>query len=348
MKNSLSLFIVFFFGFSLSVFSQERQDEASPELNLRIERKSEKITQIPGWSHVKTPKGKTWEQSDSSMGYNYLVGRPREFSFYSLHVIEFSINGKRFYALSIEKPRYKQEEDFNGTKWEYDSLMLAGRGVDWFFFTESSLKRLKNIVNAADGKPYRLVDVKYYKTGWKVKGGISQEIYIGDKEMKSILLTGNVSILKSTNLCQGDSLFIINSQVLKGDTIIRFNVLSDIAPKTATEFRLLPLDDSYFEITNREFNNLFRFSDFVSKEESKKAREYVNSGEAKDKLKDYAGAIADYSAAIELDPGYAEAYCARALSKIQTGDKESGCRDLKIATGLGYKPAYKKTKELCK
>jgi tetratricopeptide (TPR) repeat protein len=332
---------------SFNVYSQERQDEARQKLDFKLELKSDKITRITGWSRIETSDGKVWEQSKPSMGYNYLVGRPQEYSFYSLQVVEFSIKGEKFYTLSVWRPRFKQYEDFIGTKWEYDSLIVTGSDVDWFFFSESSLKRLKNVVNAADGNSYLLTDVKYYKTGSANQGGDNQGIYIDDKELKNILETGNLSILKMTNLCKGDSLFNINSQVLKGDTIVRLNLLSDIYPGSDNEFRLLPLEDSYFELSKHEFNRLFKFSPFVSKEKSQRAREYFRSGNEKNKLKDYNGAIADYSKAIEIDPDYADAYCARGLSEIEAGQKAGGCMDLKKAAALGYKNANKKIKEYC-
>ena len=65
-------------------------------------------------------------------------------------------------------------------------------------------------------------------------------------------------------------------------------------------------------------------------------------------LKDFRGAIAEYSKAIEIDPKYAEAYNNRGLAKMKLDQKDSGCLDLKKARELGYEDAYEAIKKYCK
>ena len=77
------------------------------------------------------------------------------------------------------------------------------------------------------------------------------------------------------------------------------------------------------------------------------ANEYVNMGYSKHKLKDYSGAIADYTKAIEIDPNKSSAYYGRGLSKLVLGQKDSGCLDLSKAGELGYGQAYEVIKEHC-
>jgi tetratricopeptide (TPR) repeat protein len=74
---------------------------------------------------------------------------------------------------------------------------------------------------------------------------------------------------------------------------------------------------------------------------------YNYRGNAKDKLSDYSGAIADYTKAIELDPNYAKAYINRGLVKIQSGQKENGCLDLSKARELGFEKANDLIRKYC-
>jgi tetratricopeptide (TPR) repeat protein len=109
--------------------------------------------------------------------------------------------------------------------------------------------------------------------------------------------------------------------------------------------------------------------------------EYFISGDAKFKLEDYRGAIADYTKAIEIDPKSAVAfhgrgfskgnlkdfrgaiedltkafeidpqnssyYFFRGVSKIGLEQIDSGCLDLSKAGELGHEAAYDRIRELC-
>ncbi len=75
---------------------------------------------------------------------------------------------------------------------------------------------------------------------------------------------------------------------------------------------------------------------------------YHNRGDAKRLLNDYKGAIADYSKSIELNKDYSYPYYERGLLKIFFGDKDSGCLDLSKAGELGYMDAYFDIGVLCK
>ena len=58
-------------------------------------------------------------------------------------------------------------------------------------------------------------------------------------------------------------------------------------------------------------------------------------GITKGKLKDFSGAIADYSRAIKIDPNYATAYFNRGVSKFYLGDMIGACKDARKAQELG-------------
>ena len=62
---------------------------------------------------------------------------------------------------------------------------------------------------------------------------------------------------------------------------------------------------------------------------------YFNRGNAKKNLKDYYGAISDYSKAIELNPDYASAYYSRGIAKYDLNDIGGACKDARKAVSLG-------------
>ena len=68
---------------------------------------------------------------------------------------------------------------------------------------------------------------------------------------------------------------------------------------------------------------------------------------AKDDLKDYYGAIADYTKAIGFDPDYAGAYSNRGISKENIGDLNGACVDWRKAAGLGDANSAKWVREQC-
>ena len=65
------------------------------------------------------------------------------------------------------------------------------------------------------------------------------------------------------------------------------------------------------------------------------AEVYYNSGVSKVDLKDYYGAIADYSKAIELDPDDASAYYNRGIAKYYLDDINGACLDVRKSVNLG-------------
>ena len=64
-------------------------------------------------------------------------------------------------------------------------------------------------------------------------------------------------------------------------------------------------------------------------------------------LKDFKGAVADFTRVIELEPNNANAYYYRGLSRITLGMKNSGCLDLSKAGELGNKSVYDQIKVHC-
>lgn len=63
---------------------------------------------------------------------------------------------------------------------------------------------------------------------------------------------------------------------------------------------------------------------------------YAERATVKLELKDYLGAISDCTAAIKNDKNCAEAFHIRGIAKIALGRKRSGSEDIKIANSMGY------------
>ena len=74
---------------------------------------------------------------------------------------------------------------------------------------------------------------------------------------------------------------------------------------------------------------------------------YFEIGLSKAYLKDYRGAIADLTKAIEIDPNYADAYLNRGIAKLVLGQLDDGCLDLSKAGELGYPTAYESIRLFC-
>ena len=75
--------------------------------------------------------------------------------------------------------------------------------------------------------------------------------------------------------------------------------------------------------------------------------EYFDSGYDKAEAKDYYGAIADYTKAIEINPNYAKAYSYRGISKENLGDLNGACADWKKAAELGNTDAAEWVAKQC-
>ena len=67
------------------------------------------------------------------------------------------------------------------------------------------------------------------------------------------------------------------------------------------------------------------------------ATDWFKRATAKYELKDYQGAIADYTKAIELNPDYAQAYNKRGFAYLMLGPKSKAQADFKRAIELGYR-----------
>ncbi len=79
---------------------------------------------------------------------------------------------------------------------------------------------------------------------------------------------------------------------------------------------------------------------------------YYTRGTIRGRLKDYEGAVSDYSQAIRLNPNFKEAYFPRAINYIAMKNVEEALNDLQQASDFFYKignsPLNTKVKELIK
>ena len=107
--------------------------------------------------------------------------------------------------------------------------------------------------------------------------------------------------------------------------------------------------EDYFNSGNNKFkkNNYFgagAIADYSKAIEldPEYAAAYSNRGIAKSDLKDYYGAIADYTKAIEINPDYADAYSNRGVAKADLKDYYGAIADYSKAIELNsdYVDAY--------
>jgi tetratricopeptide (TPR) repeat protein len=313
MGKLILLFVGIFSCFTFSCFSQERQDEQRAQLDIKMLGQSERLSKITGWSKFENAEGRFWKQSDANSIKNYLPGNPDE-GFEYFQMFKFRLEGEIFYILNI---KYDEER------------------MRQFAFTSSSFERLKNIVETADGQTHYAVDIKdcEYTTKPSVYDPFhfDPEESIKNKEMIRLLLTGKGSY-STSNFCKNDSLFLINSQMLKGESIVRFNLI----PWNNTDFRdnntIWPLDYNYFELKKNEFEKLFRFTPYGND------ILYFKLGEEKYNTEDYSGAILNYSKAIEINPKNLYYYYNRGSAKLNSDDYIGAINDFTKSIELNLDP----------
>ena len=64
-------------------------------------------------------------------------------------------------------------------------------------------------------------------------------------------------------------------------------------------------------------------------------------------LRNYKAAIYDFAQVLDLNPGDADAWYQKGIARMYDGDPEGACNDLKKASILGNKEAYKQSLQLC-
>jgi len=305
MKKVMFLLFNLCFIISFYSFSQERNDEVRQKLQISLDAQSERLTDVPGWSKMENQDGKFWKQSDTNSKISYLPCCP-EYGFESLQMFKFTLEGQIFYLFCI-------------TYNDHEKRIFA--------FESSSLQEFQKIINAADGQSHFAIDIKscdYVTKKFGEEFLFNPEEVIRDKEMIRLLLLGKGQY-STSNYCRGSSLFSINSQVLKGETIVRFNILpwlgtSNDKPQITTE--------NYFELKKVEFEKLFEFTPYENE------LKYSKQGDEKYNREDYSGAISEYTNAIRLNPNDPSTYNSRGRSKYSLEDYTGAIEDFSRAIEL--------------
>jgi tetratricopeptide (TPR) repeat protein len=307
MGKLIFLFVGIFSCLSLSCFAQERQDEQRAQLEIKMLGQSEKLAKITGWSKIENSEGKFWKQSDVNSESSYLPSDPNN-SFEYFQTFKFKLEGQIFYLLII---KFRQDR------------------MRTFAFTSSSLERMKNIVQKEDGQSYYAIDIKYCDILTTDKGepvDFDPETAIKNKEMIRLLLLGK-GTYSTSNYCSNDSLFLINSQILKGESIVRFNFI-DWGRSVRDNDNILLLTNNYFELNKNVFLKLFNFSPYLSEKACiKLAKEKHDSG-------DFAGAIIEYSKAIEINPGNDYYFGSRGNARYSAKDFTGAISDYSKALSM--------------
>lgn len=295
----------------LTSFCQERQNEVRKKLTYSVDQQSEIISKVTGWSRIENQDGKFWKQSDLENELSYLPGFNVQFSgFYSFQLFKITLEGKPFYLLNRTSPC-----DTRG-KVLYKVYM----------FSSSSFQNLVNTINRADGKDHRVVSVRYFTNDLSGEN-FDPEAYIDEATIRTLLF-GEKNF---GNLSRGkDSLFIVNSQLINNEAIVRFNFELDNSPLYSPQYSFLPITDNYFEMKRDEFEKLYRFSSYESE------FKYVRLATKKRDLEDYKGAIEDLSKAITLNPNKPTYYNYRAIINSFQSNHDEAVNDYTKA--IEYSP----------
>lgn len=303
MKKILILLLGFCLIKSFQAQSQERTDEVRKQLSIAIDGQSEQIKKIPGWSRIENQQGKFWKQSDTTAIQSYLPCCHEETGFEYLQLYKFTVEGEACYLLLL--------------KYNDDKMRL-------FAFRASGLSELKGIVEKADGQSHNAVEIMFcqYIADKEVQSFDPEEA-IKNKEMIRWLLLGKGDYY--SNDCKGARLFNIQTQLLKGETIVRFNIL----PWRGSQGNLPPVvTDNYFELKKKDFEKLYQFVPYENE------IKYQKEGGKKLASKDYKGAIMEYSEAIKLNPKNPSSYNARGIAKFNLEDYTGALVDFSKAVEL--------------
>ena len=246
MKNIIFLLTSLLITFSNYSYCQERQDEVREKLNFKIDAQSQILSQAIGWSLIENSDGKFWKQSDNSLGYNFLPGKKLDYAFNSLQFIKFTIEGKCFYALCVIKPIYPNQ-------------------VAYYIFEENDYSAFPLLLDIPTIENLPIFSVKWCKFGNTVDGNYYPDVDLKDKEMIRYLLLGKEPGSLFRNNCEGYYAMNISSLVIKGDSIIRFNILADVRTMNGSKVTL-PVENSYFEVKKQDFRRLIKYSPFITRE----------------------------------------------------------------------------------
>lgn len=297
-------------------YTQERQDEVRKQLQLSMDFQSEKLNNVIGWSRIENQEGKFWKKSEPNSGISYLPEEEGEdgiFSFEFFQLYQFSVEEQNFYLLSLK---------YNDTRMRI------------FAFNSSDVQNLKEIIDNADGKTYDALEIRY--CSYIMDSEVSKfdpEKIIKDKQLIKLLLLGKGDFYNS-NWCKGNSFFKLNSQILKGEKIIRFLYIPwdgwdkyNLWGMTSKDLDLSKAN-GYFELKKSEFEKLFKFSPYES--ESK----YIELGNKNMNLEDYSEAIKEFTKALSVNENNYHTYMNLGYCKINLHDYSGAINDYSKAIEL--------------
>jgi tetratricopeptide (TPR) repeat protein/S1-C subfamily serine protease len=130
-------------------------------------------------------------------------------------------------------------------------------------------------------------------------------------------------------------------------TLKELNNLPSALVAISEAIRLEPQDNTLLNEKAHLLGRLEQYSEaikiydlIISKDQ--KAWAYNNRGVSKSNLGDNKGAVADYNAAIQINPQYAEPYSNRGITKYRSGDNKGAMEDYNIAIRIDpqYGEAY--------
>ena len=233
MKNLIrQALIAVVFLLTLSSMAQDREDKVL----LTFEKKSEKLTEATGWA--KNNLGKWISHKNVIDSHDEIQDTSRTSNFYWMQMGIVKYQGKKYYVLSYL--------DISGS-YKYPAIEQ-----DWF-----TIKMARSIIfpTAVYDSLKRAINLKSGKNAFVVTLYPNIEIP-GEYDEPQLMAAIEARLLHKPSEIESME-FIVNSQTLKGESIVRFHLpmgasLSEFGRKLDEDIA----NESYFEVSATAFEKL--------------------------------------------------------------------------------------------
>lgn len=219
----------------------------------------------------------------------------------------------------IAEDLYRVTNDYyEGAMADYNmAIQIEPHG--WTYFYRGQLKHSGHDDAGAVADYTKAIDIK------DIKGAQLAEVYSRRGKTKNVLMDHQGAVIDYTRAIE-----------VEPDKVQRAELYSRRGDVKKALMDYTGALDDYAKAVETEPTNI-----------EKIGRLYWGRGFSKYSRKDYQGAIGDFTKAIEIEPNSGLFHFYRGISRIELGQKGSGCLDLSKAGELGYKAAYEAIQKYC-